>query len=126
VDVATYLYEIVQAQIHTMAKAEQKLQTANKSKYYTAFCLGATHTISTRLKAQQETQQNTNAACTALVVVSDEQLRNAVIQFFPRLTKGRTMRASHADGYERGKAAGHTVTMNRGVGASGYHRRISS
>ena len=115
VDVAIYIYENTQRQIHDMAKEYQRLQTQNKSMFYTSFCAGACTTIKDRLKALQEQQMAANPQSNALVVVSHQQLSAVVQKHFPRLSQGKGVKVNRADGFELGKREGHRVSLNKGL-----------
>lgn len=116
VEVAIYIYEHVQREIHKMAKAYQRLQTANKSMFYTSFCLGAVNTITQRLKANEETMTAANPKANALVVVNTQQLSTVTKQYFPILGKGRAMPSvKRADGYELGQREAKNIALNKGL-----------
>lgn len=118
VEVAIFIYEHLQREIHTMAKAYQKLQTQNKSIFYTSFCAGAIVTMKERLKAQQETQMAANAQSNALVVVAGQQVARVFEQHFPHVAKGRGVTPRRADGFELGKREAHGISLNRGLTSS--------
>ena len=116
VEVAIYIYEHVQREIHKMAKAYQKLQSFNKSMFYTSFCLGAVNTILERLKNQEEQMTKANPKANALVVVNTQQLSTVTKQYFPILGKGRAMPSvKRADGYELGKREAKNISLNKGL-----------
>jgi hypothetical protein len=126
VEIVQYLYEHVQREVHKLAKAAQRLQTSQKSTYYTAFCRGACATIRERLQKQEEDQAKSTAACTALVVQSQADLDKAVAKWFPYLAHGRRKTGGRsADGFAAGKSAAKGIGLNRGVGSSSSQRRIS-
>jgi hypothetical protein len=127
IEIVTYLYEHVQREVHKLAKAAQRLQTSQKSTYYTAFCRGACATIKERLREQSTKSAAAGAACTALVVQSQADLDKAITRWFPYLVAGRRKTGGRsADGFAYGKAAGAGIGLNRGVGSSGAgQRRLS-
>lgn len=118
VDVCIYIYEHTQREIHKMAKAYQKLQTQNKSMFYTSFCAGAVTTIGERLKAQQATSTASHAKGNELMVVAGQQLAKVFHQHFPNISQGKKISVKRADGFELGKQEGRNISLNRGVGTS--------
>lgn len=125
VEVCRYLYEYLSAALTGLATAawkkhlnEPAYMVGNIRSFKASFVLGAALAIGERLKAQQEANQNANSQCTALVVVSSQQLAMRVKQIFPRLTSGRASRVGHSSGYSAGQAAGRSISLNRGVSTS--------
>lgn len=128
VEVCRYLYEYLSATLTGLAnKAWKEYLSGFENSFYVkgnirtfkaSFVVGAAIEIGARLKAQQEQNQNASSACTALVVVSSQQLAIRVKQIFPRLVSGRGSKVRDGSGYAAGQAAGRTVSLSRGVTSS--------
>ena len=84
----------------------------------TSFCYGAAITVNERLTETQATQAAATPASQALVVMTAEQLAQAVKGYFPRLYMSRGGRISNTDGFYRGQTAGKNIDIRPGVGQS--------
>ena len=126
VEVVCYIYESVQREIERLARIAKRQQAVEACKYYSSFCRGAIFTIAERLRAQRRTNEQATSSSTALVVQTDADLKRAVSQWFPSLRPVRSAPVRRSDGYAAGKHAGHSISLNRGVGHTGSTpRRLS-
>lgn len=75
--------------------------------------------VNDKMKAQHEQQKTESAASTALVVMSEADLRRAVTQFYPLTRSSRKSAGSSSGGYDAGKTAGAGIALRTGVGAGG-------
>lgn len=80
-----------------------------------AFRVGAAVTMRRRLRDQRREhiaeQQAEAAGTSALVVVQEQELKDAVAKFFPRLGKSRGPSAGSASGLNAGRRAAHKISL---------------
>jgi uncharacterized protein DUF2786 len=122
VEVVAYLYNYLSREIERLATEGLRREGVleHRRRWKVSFCYGAAMTIRQRLREQKERNSAQSAACTALVVVSDADLKRAVGAFFPRLTTLRGGRISNSNGYAAGQEAGCGMAMpGQGIASRG-------
>lgn len=103
------------------AKLKQHSYTSgpslNARSFKHAFFHGATQEIYQRLKRQRQESMEEAGTSSALVVVEEEALNDAIKQMFGRLRSGSNVTINDARGYGRGKEAGRSVNLVDQIGA---------
>lgn len=137
VETVLYLNECIARQIEEMATQAAKTQLTDKASYKISFARGAVATISNRLYQQRKESEMKATSYDAgpQGYTQDQQQRNALVirnsalelqatvkKFYPRLSSGRSSAIRNHEAYSAGKAAGHNISMNRGVGGRGQGR----
>lgn len=120
VEVVWWLYTYLRDELMRLARlsaAENVPRGQNPYPWIRSFLLGADREIGRRLAAQREENKKANAESTALVLVSDADLKTAVARFFPKLGNGRAAKVGSWDGMAAGREAGRRVSLNRPIGA---------
>jgi len=132
IEVVNYLFDYLAKSLVSLSAAASKeeLGTADwsGSRFRRGFHLGAISSIRKRLQAQRiesedyarraEAEAGKTGACTALVVKSDADLKQAVGKYIPSYkssTISDRARGSNA-GYGLGVEAGQRIALNRGIG----------
>lgn len=126
VEVILYMSEYIGREIQRLCKAEMHGMN-NNSSFYNAFTRGAVSMIHTRLREQEEAMRAKSTTGTELILVSQQALAQAVGEYFPRLRQAKRARSLRDGGaYQQGQAAGKSISITRGIGATKTNRRAIS
>lgn len=111
-----YLHAYLCSEVERLCTAERPV-AARGAAWGNSFRLGAAYELSGRILAEAravraEAQQAGKGA--ALAVIDGERARVAAL--VPRLVKGRGVRASSADGFSSGQAAGRAIRLGGHAG----------
>src|SRR3990167_2934961 len=119
-DAVIYLSEYLIREIERLASLEVRHVLSQKAVWKREFCYGAASRILARLREEREQAARSTAQSTALVVVSDRELKQAVAVHFPRLCTSYNRGSTRTGGYEAGRSAGAGIGLPRaGVGVGG-------
>ena len=119
-DAVIYLSEYLIREIERFAGIEVQHILSQKAIWKREFCYGAASRILSRLREEREQAAQSTAQSTALVVVSDRELKQAVAMHFPRLQTSSSRGSNRTGGYEAGRSAGAGIGLPRaGVGVRG-------
>lgn len=110
-EIAEYLYSYL---TKTLVKLSPKPVATAESH---AFRMGAVHVIYTRLLETYKAVAQASADTMALVVTTTEAIDAKVAEMYPKIGKARTARISDWDAYDRGRVAGKSIPLSRGLGA---------
>lgn len=119
--VAKELYAYLVAEIYRLADVgwDNIVQWGmSKAKWCHSFRVGAAFAVAERIKQDfLADQQRQEASTSALVVVYEDDLNNAMARFFPRMGAGRKrITVADAHGYGRGQAAGKKINLAKQIG----------
>jgi hypothetical protein len=121
--VVTHLYTYLARELTRQGLVQMRTHCASalparQGSWVRAFCLAAVHEIYYRLAAQRARDEQASAASTALVLVTDAKLEQAMTQFHPGLRKGSPI-APGSDLMARalGREAGKRIALNKAVEA---------
>jgi hypothetical protein len=88
----------------------------NAKSFKNAFYLGAVQEIRNRLREQREESVADQEGSSALVLVEEKALDDAVYKMFGRLRSGGRSTINDSNGYRRGKSAGRSVNLVNQIG----------
>ena len=135
IEVVVYLYLYLSREVERLAKEETKTVLAGKAAYQTSFCRGAANTIYHRLKAERQRAETVathygtaKATSNALILRNaDADLQAAILKIYGAPLRTAFTRSSigNHDGYQAGKAAGQSISINRGVGHGRQSRQLA-
>lgn len=127
VEVVKYFYSYLHQVIDQMALEhregwKKKMDEAGKkyipdesSRVRIDFCLGAVSTVGDRLDEQYKKQTEASSTSTALVLVSDTALAQAVAAVYKKTKPVKTNRVIDGSARLAGRAAGSKIPLNPGV-----------
>ena len=113
IEAVIYLSEYLIGEIERLATVECRHVLSQKAVYKREFCYGAASRILARLREEKEQAARSSVASTALVVVSDRELKQAVAVHFPRLCSSYSRSSNRTGGYEAGRQAGNGIGLPR-------------
>lgn len=123
IEAVCYLAEYLIAEIERLATIECRHVLTQKAIYKREFCYGAASRILARLREEREQAARSTVSSTALVVVSDKELQQAVAVHFPSLCSSYSRSSNRTGGYEAGRQAGAGIGLPRaGIGVSGQRQ----
>ena len=131
IEMVLFLHEYIIREVTRMARESHRQDSRGvpQGKFFNDFCTGAVHVIVKRLTeqfaAQQAAKDHVGDQTRALVLVKDADLAKAVGQYFPFLTN-KTWRQTSVNmgAYDRGRAAGQSLPLNRPISDSSKTKRI--
>lgn len=117
VQVVNYLFAYLHGEIKRLADRAVNNQKGQAA-FHRAFCVGATTTVCLRLKkmyAEIKLEPSTHTESSyAVMVVEEQKVCRLIDKLFPHTRKTRSSHSS-PDGFHRGKEAGKSIPLNRGV-----------
>lgn len=116
--------DYLEATIHRMGndvwKVEARYDPANVGTtwkiWHTSFCVGAADSVVRRLLEEKRNLTRASEASTALVILKDEQLAEAMREFFPNAKPGRRTQVNSGNGYNSGREAGKSIGLQKQIG----------
>ena len=119
--ITDYIYAFVVYEINRLADAawtnrDRRAVYEPVQTYKRGFREGAVVGVSTALSRQRNDDMNNVQGGRALVIVKDQQVEEALHQFFPNLRAGRSRTVRYGQGYDLGYEKGRQIQINKGVG----------
>ena len=122
IEAVEYLYLYLSGEIERLAQESVRLNgiISSKPTYLKNFCTGASMAVCETLRRQQEISRQQSQQSTALVVRTDQELKQALAKFFPGvyLTSSRTSLRTDSGAYQAGRTAGTSISIRQGIGGS--------
>lgn len=119
VEAVKMLYDYVQAQIIQLRneawKTEGRFTSSRESAWKTSFDAGCAARIGTRLQQERRRLQEETEQSNALVLVTDQELKDAMTRYYPNLGRGTAGRNLTGSGYGAGLRAGDRVALNKSL-----------
>ena len=135
IEVVVYLYLYLSSEVERLAKEASRTVLQRKAAYSVAFCRGAASTIYHRLQAERRQAETTathfgtaKATSNALALRNAEtDLQAAILKIYGVPLRSTSTRSAigNYDGYRSGQAAGHGISINRGVGHGSQSRQLT-
>lgn len=119
VEFVKWLFDSVVIQIDQMARtwAAANAHPDNKDPSIRAFGLGAARTIGERLAAQRRVDESQTTTSQALVLVTDQAVKDAITRIYGKTHKVAGPRTGGHNAFVSGAKAGRTIGLNRPMGA---------
>ncbi len=130
VDVAEYIFRYLTKEVIRIRRlAWERYGYAsgeNQKTWFRHFGWGAADAIYYILERNKREQEAADNRVTALMVVSDTELNQAMAEFYPALRANRQRGAqTQTNGLRAGITEGGKITINPGVSTSGSNRRLA-
>lgn len=116
--ICDYLWQFLRREIDRLADAgwtkNKHVAWTSAHKWKADFRSGAVDGVATVLQRQRKQDiEETNSS--ALVILSDKDVENAMNKFFPNLVYGQSKVKHYGEGYNHGQEAGKAIKIHHGV-----------
>lgn len=122
IQVSQYLFTYLKGEIDRLGKQTVKSEgiITKKASWVKDFSYGAMSSVIAKLKEQKQQNAQASTTSTALVIMSDRQLDNAVRSYYPHVSRSSSRaRSSDSGAFGAGVSAGRNINIRQGVTGAG-------